>query len=175
VTDIYKQALCEFIQQGVLTLSEVEEMVAYLESTSIEKSRDTPTWAAAERLCAHLNSGLVANSFKPFRVNVTSVGHMEKLLRIDKVSEQDAYAMIDWCLAHEFWGTVIRSPVKFRKHYDTMTLRRTKDGAKQGHPAVTSVPRIPVAEQDFFEKKRKEREESVPMPKDFKRVLKLAP
>lgn len=180
MTDIYKEALCHFIQDGVLTLEQVEEKVAYLESTIIERSRQTPFWGAAEALCKRLNAGIVANSHKPFRMNVTSIAHMEKLLRIDKVLVEDAEVMVDWCVGHEFWAGVILSPVKFRKHYDTMVARRCDDlvkrereSAKQNHPAVTSRPAYPVADQDFFEKKRKEREEAVPMPADFKRMIGL--
>ena len=40
---------------------------------------------------------------------------------------------------------------------------------------LTADPELKFTNKDFFEQKRKEREESVPMPKDFKRVLKLAP
>jgi len=180
VTDVYKQALCLFIQDGVLTLEQVQEQVKVAESMTIKKSRETPFWAAAEALCERLNAGLVANSYKPFKVNVTNIAPMEKLLRIDKVSVEAAESMVDWCLSHEFWSTVIRSPLKFRKHYDTMGARRVADelkrvteGAKQSHPANVSRPNYEVADQEFFEKKRKEHEESVPMPEGFKRVLGL--
>ena len=180
MTDTYKEALCQFIQQGKLTISEVEEMVAYLESTSIERSRQTPTWVAAERLCKMLHDGIAANSYRPFKLSVTNIAHMEKCLRIDDVWEKDAQMIIQWCLGHEFWSSVILSPAKFRKHYGTMYGRRVeenrkKESAKKAQITEVSAPRIPVADQDFFEQKRKEREESVPMPKDFKRVLKLAP
>ena len=175
MTDIYKQALCLFIQDGVLTLEQVQEKVQVVESTLVEKTRQTPFWVAAEALCNRLNDGIVANHHRPFRVNVTSIGHMEKLLRIDKVSVEDAEAMIDWCLGHEFWGTVIFSPVKFRKHYDTMTLRRERDGAKVAQNTTPLAPKVYISEQDFFEQLRKRREEAVPMPDSLKRVLKLAP
>jgi hypothetical protein len=173
MTDIYKQALCHFIQDGLLTLEQVQEKVAYLESTAVAKSRETPTWVAAEALCKRLNAGIVANSHKPFVMNVTAIAHMEKLLRIDKVSVEDAEQMIDWCLAHEFWGTVIFSPVKFRKHFNTMLIRRDADALKRSPVGYSLTPKVPPADQDFFERKRKEHEESVPMPKDFKRVLGL--
>jgi len=173
VTDIYKQVVCLFIQEGVLTLEQVREKVNVVESRTVQQSRQTPTWEAAERLCERLNAGIVANSHKPFKVNVTSVGHMEKLLRIDKVAEADAALMVDWCVGHEFWGTVIFSPIKFRKHYETMQLRRQRDSATERHPAAVSKPRVPVADQDFFEKKRRERAEAVPMPQEIKRMLGL--
>jgi len=178
MTDIYKEVLCQFIQAGKLTLQEVEDMKGYLESTSIERSRQTPTWAAAEALCKQLNEGIRANSFRPFKMNVTNISAMEKLLRIDGMAKdiEDVRQMIDWCLAHEFWAGVILSPVKFRKHYWTMIQRRTDDkikSAKTIHPTAFAVhPKI-VSDEELQERQRQRAAEAVPMPKDFKRVLGL--
>lgn len=181
MTDVYKQALCLFIQDGVLTLEQVQEQVKVAESMTIKRSRETPFWVAAEALCQRLQDGIVANSYRPFKMNVTNTSAMERLLRIDKVDESEAQMLIDWCLAHEFWAGVILSPAKFRKHYATMYVRRVeernkreRDGAKEAHLVEVARPRYEVADQEFFEQKRREQAEAVPMPKDFKRVLGLA-
>jgi len=177
MTDIYKQALCLFIQDGVLTLEQVQEKVQVVESTLVEKTRQTPFWVAAEALCNRLNDGIVANHHRPFRVNVTSIGHMEKLLRIDKVSVEDAEAMIDWCLGHEFWGTVIFSPVKFRKHYFTMVARRDEDNRRYdirvNHPTMASAPKVFISEEELAEQMRKRQQEAVPMPEGFRKMVRL--
>jgi len=174
MTDVYKQALCLFIQEGVLTLEQVQEQVQVAESLQVAQSRQTAFWASAEALCERLNDGIVANSHRPFRMNPTAVAHMEKLLRLDKITNEQAEEMIDWCLRHEFWSTVIFSPIKFRKHYDTMVAQRRRDEA--GIPPVETIVRtlaIQPIDEGFWEEQRKRKEEAVPMPKDFKRMIGL--
>lgn len=180
MTDIYKEVLCQFIQAGRLTLQEVEDMKAHLESTSIERSRQTPTWVAAEAFCKQLNEGITANSYRPFKMNVTNVGAMEKLLRIDGVAKSEVEAIIEWCLAHEFWSGVILSPAKFRKHFFTMQVRKVEDsykgernGAKPSTQTAFSPYPKPVSDEELYERERKRRAEAVPMPKDFKRMIGL--
>ena len=178
MTDVYKQALCLFIQEGVLTLEQVQEQVRVVESTLVTKSRQTAFWDAAKALCERLNAGIVANSHRPFRMNPTAVAHMEKLLRIDKVSVEEAESMVDWCVGHEFWSTVIFSPVKFRKHFETMRVRRVADGVKrtnesgrENHPTMLYRRPETVSDEELLEEHRRRQEEAVPMPTDFKRVL----
>ena len=178
--DIYKEVLCQFIQAGRLTLQEVEGMKAHLESTSIDRSRQTPTWVAAEAFCKQLNEGITANSYRPFKMNVTNVGAMEKLLRIDGVTKSEVEAVIKWCLAHEFWSGVILSPAKFRKHFFTMQVRKVEDsykeernGAKPSTQTAVSPYPKPVSDEELYERERKRRAEATPMPKDFKRMIGL--
>lgn len=178
--DIYKEVLCQFIQAGRLTIEEVEVMREHLESTSIERSRQTPTWVAAEAFCKRLNEGITANSYRPFKMNVTNVGSMEKLLRIDGVTNSEVEAVIEWCLAHEFWSGVILSPAKFRKHFFTMQVRKVEDsykgernGAKLATQTTVSPYPKPVSDEELYELKRKRLAEAVPMPKDFKRMIGL--
>jgi hypothetical protein len=180
MTDIYKEVLCQFIQAGRLTLQEVEEMKAHLESTSIERSRQTPTWVAAEAFCKQLNEGITANSYRPFKMNVTNVSAMEKLLRIDGVTNSEVEAIVKWCLAHEFWSSVILSPAKFRKHFNTMQVRSVEErykaernGAKPAtQTAVSAQPKV-VSDEELYERQRQRQAEAVPMPKDFKRMVGL--
>jgi len=181
VTDIYKEVLCQFIQAGKLTLQEVEDMKGYLESTSIERSRQTPTWAAAEALCQRLHDGITANSYRAFKMNVTNISAMERLLRIDQVSEPEARDIIEWCLAHEFWASVILSPVKFRKHYATMSARkveernkRERDSAKEKHPTAAGFQPKVVSDEELYARKRQREAEATPMPEGFKRMIGLA-
>jgi len=170
--DVYKQVVCLLIQEGATTVDHVEELRKQVNQREVDRSRQTETWAQAKTLCDRLNAGIVANSHRPFTMNDTNVSHMEKLLRLDKVSTERAAEMLDWCVAHEFWGTVIFSPNKFRKHFFTMEAQRVRDG----DPIVVApvAPRIPVVDSEFFEKKRREREEAVPMPDSVKRMLGLA-
>lgn len=155
-------------------------MREHLESTSIERSRQTPTWVAAEAFCKRLNEGITANSYRPFKMNVTNVGSMEKLLRIDGVTNSEVEAVIEWCLAHEFWSGVILSPAKFRKHFFTMQVRKVEDsykgernGAKLATQTTVSPYPKPVSDEELYELKRKRLAEAVPMPKDFKRMIGL--
>ena len=174
MNDVYKQALCLFIQDGVLTLEQVKEKVRIVESTIVERSRQTPFWVSAEALCEHLNAGIVANSHKPFVLNVTNISSMEKLLRIDMVSEEEVRSMIDWCLSHDFWGTVIFSPLKFRKHYQTMTVQRSRDGAVVTRlEPVVNHPKV-LSDEELYERKRQREAEATPMPEGFKRMIGLA-
>jgi len=170
--DIYKQVVCLLIQEGATTVDHVEELRKQVNQREVDRSRQTETWAQAKTLCERLNAGIVANSHRPFTMTDTNVSHMEKLLRLDKVSTERAAEMLDWCVAHEFWGTVIFSPIKFRKHYHTMLAQRQRDG--ETIVVQDTGPRIPVIDKAFLEKKRQEHEESIAMPKDFKRVLGFA-
>ena len=155
-------------------------MREHLESTSIERSRQTPTWVTAEAFCKRLNEGITANSYRPFKMNVTNVGSMEKLLRIDGVTNSEVEAVVEWCLAHEFWSGVILSPAKFRKHFFTMQARKVEDsykgernGAKLATQTAVSPYPKPVSDEELYELERKRRAEAVPMPKDFKRMVGL--
>ena len=171
MTDVYTQALCLFIQDGLLTLEQVQEQVRVVESIQLQQSRQTPFWDASRALCERLNAGIAANSHKPFKMNVTNISSMEKLLRIDKVSIADAEKMIDWCVGHEFWGTVIFSPLKFRKHYPTMLLRQEREGGRSAIIERTVTSEKPAVDFDLIARQRQA--EAVPMPKDFKKVLRF--
>jgi len=172
MTDVYKEVLCLLIQEGRVTVEEVEEMKKFVNARTVARTKQTETWAQARTLCERLNEGIVANSHRPFVMNDTNVSAMEKLLRIDKVPVPNVEEMMTWCIGHDFWGTVIFSPIKFRKHYHTMLAQRQRDG--ETIVVKDTGPRIPVIDKAFLEKKRQEHEESIAMPKDFKRVLGFA-
>lgn len=173
MTDVYKQVVCLFIQEGALTLEQVQEKVKTVQSLSIQKSRQTPTWAHAKALCERLATGIAANSYRSFQMNLTNVGSMEKLIRLDKVSVEEAEEMVDWCLKDEFWSSVILSPAKFRKHYLTMKARRASVAGQKPVIIRPEIQLINGVDKDFYEQKRTEHAESVPMPKDFKRIIGL--
>ena len=84
--------------------------------------------------------------------------------------------MIEWVSCHDFWSSVILSPEKFRKHYDTMAAQRDRDGrkpdikAEEGQRSETSK----AMAQDWEREVMQRREVSTPMPKGFKNVLKGA-
>ena len=155
MTDAYKEVLCLLIQEGRVTVEEVEEMKKFVNARTVARTKHTETWAQARTLCERLNEGIVANSHRPFVMNDTNVSAMEKLLRIDKVPVPNVEEMLTWCVGHAFWGTVIFSPIKFRKHYHTMLAQRQRDG--EVIVVQDTAPRIPAVDSEFFEKKRRER------------------
>jgi len=73
--------------------------------------------------------------------------------------------MIDWSQGHDFWSTVVLSPEKLRKNYEQMNAQRARD---------TKVVPVIVNRQpnrDWKKELERRKEESIPMPADFKSVL----
>jgi len=159
----YKRVLCTLIDDGVLTLEQAKEAVAKCKETSVQG----PTWDIAKRLLEEMNKGMVANGRKACRINQSAMQCFEKMVRIDKRDEKHATALIEWCMGHDFWSTVILSPEKFRKHYDTMVAQRERDNKR-----TPQDPPRPVVQHKDWEKELEERRQvATPMPKGFKEVL----
>jgi hypothetical protein len=157
----YKKVVFTLIERGFCTHQDVRLIVGELAVVeSLDASQNSPLWKEAERLCALLNQRVIANGFKPFAVNKTSVGALEKMLRIDNRDPKETESLIMWCTQDDFWYQNIRSPEKLRKHYDLMSAQRAKRGPRV---APTVTPR-----DDSWEKELKRRsEESVSVPRGF--------
>jgi hypothetical protein len=95
---------------------------------------------------------------------------MEKLLRIDEHSEADVMEMIEWVRTHYFWSSVILSPEKLRKHFQTMVAQGSKNSMRFVSPPERQRLQPPSSEE--FERETERRTlEAVPMPQGFKREI----
>jgi hypothetical protein len=165
----YKKVVFVLIERGFCTHEDVRKIVGELAVVdTLDESRNSEFWEEAKRLCTVLNERVMANGFKPFAVNKTSVGVMEKIMRLDKRTPIDVEKMIAWATQDDFWSGNIRSPEKLRKHFDLMTHQMGKR-----RPTVQRAPQ-PVTDEEWEQELERRHEEAVPMPKNFKRVLKLA-
>ncbi|MCW2092453.1 UNVERIFIED_ORG: hypothetical protein M2328_005733 [Rhodococcus erythropolis] len=82
------------------------------------------------RLCAHLLRRIEENGlFKvPPVVSKEWKDHARLLLDTDKVSEDEAIAVIDWCQSDSFWAGNILSMKKFRAQFPTLLARSGVNG-----------------------------------------------
>jgi hypothetical protein len=168
----YKQVICLMVSDGLVTVDQVMSCVDRLIVVDTDKY-DTPTWIASRRIIKIFNEKLKANAKKPSVVNISALSSIEKLLRIDKHTEEEVIEMIEWCTSDEFWHTVILSTTKLRKHFETMKQRRLGNFAK---PAVVQEarPKIVYADAEWEADMEKRRKESIAKPSgmDLKKALK---
>ena len=163
----YKKVLCALVDEGLITVEQVRSAVDRCK----ESIKQGESWEIAKVLLKYLNDGIVANGKRPFRNNESALAVFEKMIRLDKRTEEECKEMMDWCVAHDFWSTVILSPEKFRKHFDTMMAQRVRDG--QAKPKLVEVvgARIPATfDEEAYERTRRE---SVARPAtiDLKKAL----
>lgn len=72
---------------------------------------------------------------------------MEKLMRIDRRTEQEVSSVIAWSQADSFWQNNILSPDKLRKHFDKLELKMRQTSAPQR--ARRAIPRV-IAEDGKY-------------------------
>jgi hypothetical protein len=170
----YKRVLCLLIGDGALTREQVVAKIDLLKEQEGDKY-DTPTWQSAIRLTEQLHTRMRENSKKPCALNVTSYASIEKLLRIDKKTEEEVAQMIDWCQADEFWHSVILSTTKLRKHFDTMASQRERRGVVRipnpvlEFDAAAHRQSIIDSMREVDERRQKEQAEMAPVPSSLLR------
>ena len=153
----FKKALCVLIEDGIITYDQAKQAVDKVKVTTTGEKYDTQTWKDARALLDEMNKRISANSRKPSRVNMTSIGCIEKLLRLDKRTYDEVIAMIEWSQSHDFWHSVILSPEKLRKHFDTMLAQQERDG--QVRPKVVEQVRlehVATFDEEAYERARRE-------------------
>jgi tRNA G10 N-methylase Trm11 len=154
----YKKVVFVLIERGFCTHDEVRKIVGELAvSDSLDEGRNSQFWEEAKRLCSVLNEKVIANGFKPFAVTKTSVGVMEKIMRLDKRSPKDIEVMIVWATQDDFWSGNIRSPEKLRRHFDLMTHQMSKRKPE-------SKPYIKPVDTDWEDELARRRAEAVAKP-----------
>ena len=163
----YRKVLCSLIEDGSLTVEQVKNAVDRCK----ESIKQGESWEIAKGLLKYLNDGIIANGKRPFRNNESSLAVFEKMIRLDKRAEAECKEMMDWCVSHDFWSTVILSPEKFRKHYDTMMAQRVRDG--QVKPKVVEQVGLGYVATFDEEAYERDRRESVARPAhiDLKKAL----
>ena len=168
----YRQIICIMIDEGFITCDQAKHAVKVFKDRLQESVKQGESWDVARRLITYMNSLIIQNGKKPFRVNDSSLAVFEKLYRIDKHREEEIMEMITWCQSHDFWSTVVLSPEKVRKNWYQMEVQRTRDGLK---PLATEtyVPVKPI-DTEYMKEVERRRNESVPMPKGFKEALRRA-
>lgn len=167
----YKKVVFVLIERGFTDQETVRKIVGELAvADSLDESRNSEFWDEAKRLCLKLNERVIANGFKPFAVNKTSVGAMEKLLRLDKREVKAVEDMIEWCTADDFWHGNIRSPEKLRKHFDLMTSQKARRKPEQTAP----VRRV-FTKEDIDAEVRERTESARPMPQEIKDLFRKVP
>ena len=166
----FKKALCLLISDGVVTLEQAKEVIERSKKPTVsEKIKERPTWEAAERLMKFFVKELEDNGRKGY-ATITNTMTLERMLRLDKRQESEVNALIAWCQHDEFWCTVILTPQKLRKHYETLLAKKNRE-RKLPEPIVPLVKPIDVE----WERSMEERHNvSVPMPKDFKSSIRKA-
>ena len=158
--DNYRSALLLLIAEGRVSLDEA--------TSAIMRAREMgpavgPTWRTADELIVHFNAELVKNNRRPFKATQQARSLMERMLRIDKFAPEHIRDIITWTCADDFWGAVILSPLKLRKHLPTLEARM-----RAPVKPVEPPNRPPMYDPHEFEKRRSE---SVPMPSGFKSAL----
>lgn len=90
----------------------------------------SPT-SATGRLCDLLAELITTNTGRTPKVTSQWLSDMDKLLRIDKVSEDDAERVIRWCQEDTFWQANILSPGKLRKQFVQLELKSKRPAANK--------------------------------------------
>lgn len=67
------------------------------------------------------------------------------LLDVDSRGVDNVLRAIDWALASDFWGPVIKSPTSLRKHYDTMRQQAARGSPTNGKHEPYRNPTNPNA------------------------------
>ena len=164
----FKSVVNRLVKRGIISKEAVQAVIDEIRAEN-EKVGSTPEWQAAQRIMAYLNECIVHNGKKHARVTKDSLAVLEKLLRIDKHTEQEVMDIISWSQSNDFWYAVILSPEKLRKHFSTMVAQRDR----QPKP-VNRAPEIKAKSIQFEQELERRREVSVGMPKGFKDILKRA-
>lgn len=166
----FKKALCLLISDGVVTLEQAKDAIERSKKPTVsELVKQRPTYEAAQRLMKLFIKELEDNGRKGYNT-VANTMAFERMLRLDKRSEAEIGAIIYWSQHDEFWCTVVLTPQKLRKHYETLLAKKERD-SKLPEPVVPLVKPIDVEwERDMEER----RNVSVPMPKDFKSSIRKA-
>lgn len=154
----YRAVLYALVNGGFLDIKTVREAVKNVQQEELKEARNTEAWQEARRLLTVLNDSIKANGRRPSRVNEAAVSVLERLIRLDGKTYDQIVSVIEWCQGHDFWHTVILSPEKLRKHFDTMLAQRERDGFKK--PEVSTYP-VGTFDEEVYAKVKVE---SVPMP-----------
>lgn len=159
----YRKVVFVLIERGFCTQEDVRKIVGELAVVdSLDEGRNSEFWEDAKRLSGLLNEKVIANGFKPFAVNKTSVGVMEKIMRLDKRSPGDIETMIVWATQDDFWSGNIRSPEKLRKHFDLMIHQMAKR-----KPVESPKPQLSPIDTGWEQELERRRRESVAPPPGF--------
>lgn len=124
----YRAVLYSLVNGGFLDIKTVREAVKNVQQEELKEARNTEAWQEARRLLTVLNDSIKANGRRPSRVNEAAVSVLERLIRLDGKTYDQIVSVIEWCQGHDFWHTVILSPEKLRKHFDTMLAQQERDG-----------------------------------------------
>jgi hypothetical protein len=171
----YRKVVYVLIERGFCTAEDVRKIVGELAVVdTLDEGRSSEFWEDAKRLCGLLNEKVIANGFKPFAVNKTSVGVMEKIMRLDKRSVADVEAMILWSTQDDFWTGNIRSPEKLRKHFDLMTHQMANRGTSVRNVEPPRPQPKPV-DADWVASIERAVDESVPAPRNLLDAFKRRP
>jgi len=154
----YRTVLYSLVNDGFVDIETIRAAVKKVEQAEVKEARNTQAWQDARLLLTELNDRIKANGRRPSRVNETAVSVIERLIRLDGKTTEEIRGIIDWCQGHDFWHTVILSPEKLRKHFDTMVAQRERDAGKKPKETIFPISTFDESEYD------KVRAESVAKP-----------
>lgn len=146
----YKKVICLLISEGYVTIDEVKAIAEKLEPVS---PKEGPTWDSAKSLMSELKELIIQNGNKPFTDTQANLASLEKLIRIDKHTEEECRKVLYFAMSDDFWSGVILSPANFRKHYDKIVVKMNRVG-KVAKPVETAYPYA----KENAEKERERRE-----------------
>ena len=164
----FKKVVCILVDEGILTVDQVNQAIKK-ERASKRPTRSGPTWESAKRLVGELNTAIEANGLKPFKADVSSVACMELIIRNDGHSEETIREIIKFSQSDLFWYTVVLSPEKLRKNFDALMAQHHKD--KKPVQRVDNSEQVRESMRKYDERWEKRRAEAVPMPANFKDIL----
>jgi hypothetical protein len=166
----YRKALCILIDEGFVTTDQVKQAVSKAKKLQYKEGQDSATWKSAHTLAVELRELCVANGYKAFSINKSSMSDIEYLLRVTNHTEEEVRGVIEWATSDTFWSPVILNTTQLRKHFDQLFIRRNRTSVQQ--PVVDRSEEVRKSMENFEKKLEQRRAEAVPMPRGFKDVLK---
>lgn len=87
-----------------------------------------------DRLCAHLASRIEGNGANRPPVNEKWRDAARLMIDVDKRTEEQVHAAIDWCQDNEFWRANILSMPKLREKYEQLRMQAMRDRSSSRQP-----------------------------------------
>ena len=124
-----------------------------------------------KELTAKLGDAVEANGHARPKENAESWSAIDRLMRIDNKTPEEIAAMIAWSQASDFWSANIRSAVKLRKHFETMTAQKKRDESKAAKEQPAPPPPPTITEEELQAKREEWIRNTVPMPASVREAM----
>lgn len=153
----YKKILCLLISEGYVSMEIVKDVANKVEPVLIKEG---PTWDSAKTLMKELKELIIQNGNKPFSETQANLASLEKLVRIDKHTEDECRKVMYFAMSDDFWSGVILSPANFRKHYDKIVVKMNRVGKTEKKDEQSSQQLARQASEEWAKKMEQVRKEA---------------